>query len=222
MTTHTSTVRTRAAASLGTSSDAIYARARDLLLSRGAKGHVADIGCGRGALRRWLGGIATGYTGVDAVRFDGFPAEAAFLEADLDTAPLPLGDASVDVAVALETIEHLENPRRFVRELVRVTRPGGALLLSTPNQTSALSLLTLAARGEFNAFRSSDYPAHITALLPIDLQRIALECGLESIEIAWSAHGRLPLTGRRVPAAMSRWFPRAFSDHVFLFGRVRQ
>ncbi len=213
-------VRRRAARSLGRSSEVLYARARQILLACGVRGRVADVGCGHGALRAALDGIADEYIGVDALRFDGFPPDAAFVEADLDRDPLPIADRSIDAAVALETIEHLENPRRFMRELTRITRPGGAVLLSTPNQVSALSLATLVARGEFNAFQDADYPAHLTALLPCDLLRLARECGLEGIEIAWSHHGRIPMTARHFPGWLSRRFPRALSDNVLVVARV--
>jgi 2-polyprenyl-6-hydroxyphenyl methylase/3-demethylubiquinone-9 3-methyltransferase len=46
---------------------------------------------------------------------------------------LPLSTASVDVIVSSECIEHTRNPRRAVREMMRVLRPGGLLFLTTPN-----------------------------------------------------------------------------------------
>jgi 2-polyprenyl-3-methyl-5-hydroxy-6-metoxy-1,4-benzoquinol methylase len=220
MTVTPTDARSRAAASRGASSDVLYGRAREILLARQASGHVADVGCGAGGLHGALGGIATRYTGMDLLRYDAFPPGLEFAQVDLDCDALPLPDRSVDVTVALETIEHLENPRRFVRELARITRRGGAILVSTPNQLSVLSLLTLLARGEFNAFQAGDYPAHRTALLPIDLQRIAAECGLQDIEVAWSHSGRLPLSGARVPGWISRMFPSALSDNVLMVARV--
>lgn len=45
----------------------------------------------------------------------------------------PLADDEFDVVLSLETVEHFDDPRRFIKELGRVTRPGGTLLLSTPN-----------------------------------------------------------------------------------------
>ncbi|HSL22915.1 MAG TPA: methyltransferase domain-containing protein [Vicinamibacterales bacterium] len=213
-------MRSRAAASRGESSEHLYARARQVLLKLGASGRVVDVGCGRGALRPALDGIATTYVGLDAVRYDGFPERAEFVEADLDRAPLPLPDAAADVAIALETIEHLENPRQFVRELARITRPGGWVLLSTPNQLSLLSRLTLLLRGQFRAFQDADYPAHITALLESDLRRIAGECGLRDVTAVYSGRARMALTAAHFPSWLSGALPRAFSDHVLLAARV--
>jgi SAM-dependent methyltransferase len=46
---------------------------------------------------------------------------------------LPLKDREFDVTLCLETVEHVSRPERFVRELARVTKPRGTMVLSTPN-----------------------------------------------------------------------------------------
>jgi hypothetical protein len=51
------------------------------------------------------------------------------------------------------------------------------VVITTPNQESLLSKLTLLLLNEFNAFRAGSYPAHLTALLEVDRRRIAAECG---------------------------------------------
>lgn len=57
-------------------------------------------------------------------------------------APLPRPDASVDVIVSMDVIEHVLEPDPWVKELVRVLRPGGTLFLTTPNYGfSTLSLI---------------------------------------------------------------------------------
>ena len=66
---------------------------------------------------------------------------------------LPLASGSADVVVAVETIEHLENPRAFMRELVRLTKSGGAVIVTTPNQLSLLSKMKLVLKNRFNAFQ---------------------------------------------------------------------
>ena len=47
---------------------------------------------------------------------------------------MPVPDKSVDVIVSFETIEHLDNPNRFLDECLRVLSPGGRIIVSTPNK----------------------------------------------------------------------------------------
>jgi len=208
----------RASRTLGRAHDRIHRTAAGMLEARGAGGRLLDAGCGTGDLWRLVSGRFTACTGVDAVRYPGLPEDVAFVAANLDGA-LPLEDASVDTAAAIEVIEHLENPRAFVRELARVTRPGGWIAITTPNQLSLLSLLCLAGKGVFGAFQDGDYPAHRTALLEIDLRRIAAECGLDQIAVEYTRWGRLPLLPWHYPAAIAGLAPRRLSDNVVLVGR---
>ncbi len=213
-------VEERARRSLGSSGDAIYRMVADAVAARHAGGGtLVDVGCGSGNLWPFVRERFDRYLGVDAVRYAGFPAEGEFVAADLDAGEIPVPDATGDVVAAVETIEHLENPRAFVRSLVRIARPGGWIVITTPNQLSLLSRATLLARGEHNAFRDASYPAHITALLEVDLRRIAAECGLEEVSVAYSGSGRVVLTGAHYPRWMSRLWPRGFSDNVLLAGR---
>ena len=85
------------------------------------------------------------YCGLDAVRYHGFPIDAEFRQLDLDAPQWPIAAGEADVVTAVETIEHLENPWAFMRALVEIAKPGGWVVVTTPNQLSALSLMTLVA-----------------------------------------------------------------------------
>jgi SAM-dependent methyltransferase len=182
-------------------------------------GVLVDVGCGAGNLWTYLRPRFDRYVGVDVVRYDGLPDEAEFYRIDLDTGGAPLTDACGDVVVAVETIEHLENPRAFVRELTRLARPGGWVVVTTPNQLSLLSKMTLVLKNEFNAFQSGSYPAHLTALLEADLRRIGAECGWSEATVAYTCSGRIPGTARHWPRWLSRLLPRVLSDNVLIIGR---
>ena len=93
------------------------------------------------------------------------------------------------------------------------------VIVTTPNQLSALSLLTLIAKGSFSAFQDGDYPAHRTALLEVDLRRIAAESGLDRVAVEYTRWGRLPLSGMHYPEAIAALAPRRFSDNVAMIGR---
>ena len=213
-------VEERARQSLGTSDAAIYRMVAGVLKERhGGGGVLVDVGCGVGQLRSYVREHFTRYIGVDAVRYQDFPADAEFHLVDLDTGKASLPDACADAVAAVETIEHLENPRAFMRELVRLVKPGGLVVVTTPNQLSLLSLLTLVVKRRFSAFQDVHYPAHLTALLEIDLKRIAAECGLSDVQIRYSLQGRIVLTPWHYPRALARLFPRALSDNLLLVGR---
>jgi SAM-dependent methyltransferase len=213
------TVEERALKSAGTSEAAIYRKVAQALAARTvAGGTLLDVGCGHGQLWSFVSDHFDEYHGADVVRFDGFSGH--FHQVDLDTGGVPLPDGFADVVAAVETIEHLENPRQFMRELTRVARPGGWVVVTTPNNLSLLSKLTLLVRNEFNAFRAGSYPAHLTALLEVDLRRIAGECGWVDVDVAYTCRGRIPGTSRNWPGWVARLRPRLFSDNVVVLGRT--
>lgn len=215
-----SDVDARARQSLGSSEVAIYDAVRALLEARAASGVLADVGCGAGNLWRVVKPLFSRCIGMDAVRYDGLTPDVEFRAADFDRQRLPLADGEADVVAAVETIEHLENSRAFVRELARAVRPGGWVVVTTPNQLSLLSVATLIVKGRFSAFQEAAYPAHLTALLEVDLRRIAAECRLRDVEVHYTHRGRVPLSSAHYPRAVARVFPRALSDNVVLIGRA--
>jgi 2-polyprenyl-3-methyl-5-hydroxy-6-metoxy-1,4-benzoquinol methylase len=214
------TLDARARQSLGTSSDAIYRMVAAALDARAIRGgHLVDVGCGGGGLWGYVHDRFDGYCGLDAVRYNSFPRTCDFRQVDLDADAWPVADRTADVVVAVETIEHLENPWAFMRALVRIARPGGWVVVTTPNQLSLLSLLTLVLKRRHSAFQDAHYPAHRTALLESDLCRAASECGLVQVEVAYSGRGRVPLTGLHYPSSIARLLRRACSDNLLLVGR---
>jgi 2-polyprenyl-3-methyl-5-hydroxy-6-metoxy-1,4-benzoquinol methylase len=221
------TTADRALESKGTSnSRALYALVREIVARAGRVTTVVDLGCGTGTLHGELRGLFHRYVGVDVVRHSGFPeaADAHFVELSLDDASPSLPVTGADVVCCIETIEHLENPRALARVVSRCARPGALIVITTPNQLSLLSKLCLLVNDEFVQFqeRPGLYPAHLTALLEVDLRRIAREAGWTETDVHYTAEGRMPFTGRHWP----RWLcsrqgrrGRAFSDNVVLSAR---
>jgi 2-polyprenyl-3-methyl-5-hydroxy-6-metoxy-1,4-benzoquinol methylase len=213
-------VEARARQSLGASSDAILRMVAEAVERRDIRGPmVCDVGCGHGALRAVVQDRFPQYRGVDVVRYPGLSPDVEFTRVDLDSDDWPLAPGSADLVAAVETIEHLENPWAFVRRLAALTAPGGWVVVTTPNQLSVLSMLTLAIKRRFSAFQDAHYPAHRTALLESDLRRVVEASGLQVVEITYSLSGRIPLTAWHYPGAAARRWPRALSDNLMIVAR---
>jgi SAM-dependent methyltransferase len=99
------------------------------------RGDVLDVACGTGYGARLLERCAR-VSGVDrdeeAIELARSRAAGRFIVAEMP--PIPFGDNAFDFVVCFETVEHIADDQRFVREIARVLRPGGQLLVSTPNK----------------------------------------------------------------------------------------
>ncbi len=116
--------------------EAVLRRLYVLELPPGAK--LLDAPCGKGALT-----VSLQRVGFDAWGADVDPEAQTWLGerfqlADLN-AELPWRDATFDVVLCIEGIEHLENRFTFLREAHRILRTDGTLLLTTPNIVSLRS-----------------------------------------------------------------------------------
>lgn len=205
----------RATLSGGASELSLYESVGKILQARRRSGGaLIDVGCGNGSLQAFLP-PSFSYLGVDINRYANFPASGKLIEVDLNARQFPIDSGIADIVVSVETIEHLENPRGLFRELHRIVKPGGLVILTTPNQLSLLSKITLVFKNQFNAFQDASYPAHITALLEGDLVRIAREVGLVDIEVSYTGSGRIPFTAKHWPKRLG-FRGRLFSDNLLL------
>jgi SAM-dependent methyltransferase len=85
---------------------------------------LLDVGCGERPYEPVFAPYCASYVGVDAV-----PNPRADVIGPIEA--LPLGDAAFDVVLCAQVLEHVDDPAAGVRELHRVTAPGGRVLLST-------------------------------------------------------------------------------------------
>ncbi|MDX2179073.1 MAG: methyltransferase domain-containing protein [Bryobacteraceae bacterium] len=100
---------------------------------------VADLGCGAGYGTAELAKTAVSVAGIDrseeAVAFARERYGGGNVEFHIaDCADTGLPSASVDLAVAFELVEHLDDARALLREAARLLAPGGQLAISTPNR----------------------------------------------------------------------------------------
>ncbi|GMV23872.1 MAG: hypothetical protein AMXMBFR57_38210 [Acidimicrobiia bacterium] len=108
---------------------------------------VLEVGCGVGDFAITLGAMARATTACDfspeairqattKARVQG--ANVRFLVGSADALPLP--DASCDLVYSCECLEHVPHPRQALREMFRVLRPGGRLVLTTENYSNAIAM----------------------------------------------------------------------------------
>lgn len=181
-------------ASNGISGEPIYTAFEQVLTQLDLKGDILDFGAGTGYLTRHLHALGrfTSLTAIDMMpRPVSLDESVSWLSWDLNEA-VDIPDRTFDVIVSAEVIEHLENPRAVAREWFRLLRPGGTLIFSTPNNESWRSLFALLLQGHFVAFSDSCYPAHITALLRKDIERILTEAGFSVPKFVFSNVGGIP------------------------------
>lgn len=121
----------------------------DLLKRYDIKADVLiDLGCGDGRLTVEMAKVV-GASEVYCIDVDAKALNVAASRGlrtfaiDLSSDRFPLPDESVDLATALEVIEHLSNPDNMLREVRRVLRTGGHLLITTPNLASWVNRLLL-------------------------------------------------------------------------------
>ena len=92
----------------------------------GVRGRVLDAGCGLGTYVRRLRDVRPD---LDVVALDLSAGMGPEVVGDVQA--LPLGDGSVDAALAMHMLYHVPDVAAAARELRRVVRPGGLLLAST-------------------------------------------------------------------------------------------
>jgi 2-polyprenyl-3-methyl-5-hydroxy-6-metoxy-1,4-benzoquinol methylase len=146
---------------------------------------VVDLGAGSGAWAARL--VSQGYT-LTAVERDAtsyrFPG-APLIVADLNE---PFGaslQGPFDGLTAIEVIEHLENPRAFLRECHKLLVPQGVMVLTTPNIENVPARLQFLATGSLRMFgrdpRFND-PTHITPIHTFMLERMLRDTGFQLVE----------------------------------------
>ncbi len=150
-----------------------------------------DSGSGAGALAFALAPHVREVVAVDLVpelleqgrkRAERFP-NVTFVEGDATKLPFEYG--SFDLACSLRTLHHIVRPELAVAELVRVTRPGGRVLVV--DQIASVDPLVAA---ELNRFERARDPSHMRALADVDLRGLFESNGLVLLQAEYEREPR--------------------------------
>ena len=140
---------------------------------------ICDLGCGKGA-------ISNSVKAKKIITIDIDPAnEPDIVHNFVDG--IPLDDESVDICIAGEILEHVYHSKLFLKDIRRVLKPNGKLILSTPNICSLKYrfafmfgiLPSNAARADM--FYEDGMPGHVRDYTFYEVKNLMAKCGLKVI-----------------------------------------
>lgn len=177
--------------------------------ARGAR--VLELGCGTGVLLARLAELADEAVGVDLSEGMAAKARARGLDVRIsDLSKLPFDDDAFDLTCSFKVLAHVQNVQSAIREAVRVTRPGGHLLLELYNPWSLRFLAKRAVgprrisddRTEADVFTRWDSPRALQSLTPANTVRVGVY-GLRVLTPFAAIH-RVPWLGTALRKAEQR------------------
>ncbi|MDD4867537.1 MAG: class I SAM-dependent methyltransferase [Mycobacterium sp.] len=152
------------------------------LAPRCAGRDVLEAGCGEGYGADLIAGLARRVVAVDYDAAAVAHVRSRYPRVEVmraNLAGLPLRDASMDVVVSFQVIEHLWDQGQFLRECARVLRPAGTLMVSTPNRIT------------FSPGRDTPInPFHTRELNAAELAALLTDAGFSPPSISGLFHGR--------------------------------
>jgi len=191
----------------------------EVLADRPTPARILDVGCGDGFAtavaaqrnrRHNFAGLDWSAPSLAAARGRG----VSVLRAGLD-ARLPIRSESIDVVIMSEVIEHLVDTDSAIEEAHRVLRPGGSLLLSTPNLAAWYNraLLALGIQPVFSevSLRSvfgrpgSQVAGHLHMFTKRALVEFLAAYGLASVHVRGARYHDVPPLLRPLDRLFCRW-----------------
>lgn len=168
-------------------------------------GRLLDVGCGNGAFLERMQSLGWIVAGVETDPVAASVARSRGLDVTIgELQRVKFSDASFDAITMAHVIEHLRDARALLSECLRILRPGGKLIIATPNVES-LGFRLLRER-----WRGLEVPRHLAIHSVTSLSRLLGDAGFELAE------------ARTVTRGARSWWSEsraALSRHAF--GRVR-
>lgn len=167
---------------------------------------VLEVGCGEGYGTSLLAQMASRVTALDVDEATLASAAAKYGSdktkfTSYDGGRMPFPDGGFDAVVCFQVIEHVRDDAAFVRELRRVLKPGGPLILTTPNRTYRLK----PRQKPWNPFHVREYhAAELGALLGRSFRQVAVWGVRGSDDVQSIEHARVAWALRSGPVAAIR------------------
>ncbi len=208
-----------------------YARTEIEPLLPPAPRRVLDVGCGAGATSAWLRSVrpiayAAGIELMPAAAVDARRVLDQVVVGNIDAMALPFPEASFDLILTLDILEHLFDPWAVIRRLTPLLAPGGCLIASIPNIAHySVSLPLLRGRWQYSGSGLLDsthlrFFVESTAVALVQAGGLVVDRRERNIEVPWDLQ---PLIGWRrnewVKRSATRLLPQAFTYQFLIRGR---
>ncbi|MGZ3757428.1 MAG: class I SAM-dependent methyltransferase [Mucilaginibacter sp.] len=146
--------------------------------SETAEINLFDVGARDNILKKYITSTAVNYRA-----FDLEPLDASAEEWNIEQ-PFPYKHTAPEIVTMLEIVEHLNNPWLCLKNIAQTMKPGGYLILTTPNPAWSSSRLELLKSGYLSCFRKSDLDLnhHIFTPWPHIINKLLTDSGFEIIE----------------------------------------
>jgi SAM-dependent methyltransferase len=205
--------------------------AMELLLRHAvARSGVLDLASGSGAFVARL--RDQGFADLHAVELDEKKFQCDGIKpraVDLNGEFAAQFDRKFTLVSAIEIVEHLDSPRRFLRQIRQLLTDDGHLLISTPNFADVIGRMKFLLTGELRYFDEGQYRYnhHISPITDTQMRLMLHEVGFDLVEsvtagdFGGGARGLLLKMARRIAAVMMRGV-RNGEVHIYLAKRASQ
>ena len=185
--------------------------------------NVLELGCGNGRNLKIFStdNVVLGIDGLDAaVAFanrNGVPARVGNLNSKIDEV-----DASFDLILALDVLEHLESPEHCLLEAFRIVKPGGLVVVNVPNHFTISARLKILrgsgidSAGFFPTYREWNYP-HLRFFRHQGIRELLAAVGFVNLDDRSPAFPAIPMGRELRWLGLERTFPRLARRYPDLF-----